>query len=117
MIETEKTNFAGAYFARDSVLRLARLTNVFAWITLAYYVAQVGLSLITFTLSFLRGLIILPGFTDVAQQILWFLQPGLPGLWNFIGIQAVGKLLLIFMDIEDNTRRAARAAERADMGK
>jgi hypothetical protein len=64
----------------------------------------------------LRGLTILPGFTDVAQQILWLLQPGLPGLWNFIGIQAVGKLLLIFMDMEDNTRRAARSV-RADAGK
>jgi hypothetical protein len=37
-------------------------------------------------------------------------------LWNFIGIQAVGKLLLIFMDMEDNTRRAARIV-RADAGK
>ena len=111
MTETEKTNFAGTYFDRDSVLRLARLTNIFAWAALFYYAAQVGLSLTTFALQLARGLIVLPGFTDVAQQVLWFLQPGLPGLWNFIGIQAVGKLLLIFMDIEDNTRRAARAGK------
>ncbi len=111
MTETEKTNFAGTYFDRDSILRLARLANIFAWIALAYYVTQVVLSLTTFTLSFLRGFIVLPGFTDAAQQILWMLQPSLPGLWNFIGLQAVGKVLLIFMDMEDNTRRAARAAQ------
>jgi hypothetical protein len=48
-----------------------------------------------------------PGLTDYAQQFLWIFQPALPGLWYFIGLQAVGKLLLIFMDMEDNTRRAA----------
>jgi len=61
-----------------------------------------------FFLQAARGFIVLPGFTDLAQQIIWLLQPAIPGLWNFIGLQAVGKLLLIFMDIEDNTRRAAR---------
>jgi hypothetical protein len=116
MTDSEKTNFAGTYFDRDSILRLARMANVFAWIALLYYAAQVGLSLTTFTLSLLRGFIVLPGLTDAAQQILWLLQPSLPGLWNFIGLQAVGKVLLIFMDMEDNTRRAARAAQ-TDAGK
>ena len=27
---------------------------------------------------------------------------------NFVGLQAIAKILLMFMDIEDNTRRAAR---------
>lgn len=103
-----KTNFAGTYFDRDSVLRLARLANIFAWASLVYYVAQAVVSLATFTLQLVRGFIVLPGFTDLAQQIIWMLQPALPGLWNFIGLQAVGKILLIFMDMEDNTRRAAR---------
>jgi hypothetical protein len=52
----------------------------------------------------------LPGLTDYVQQFLWIFQPALPGLWNFIGLQAVGKVLLIFMDMEDNTRRAANLA-------
>jgi hypothetical protein len=71
-------------------------------------VAQAALALTTFTLQLLRGLIVLPGLTDVAQQIIWMFQPIIPALWNFIGLQAVGKILLIFMDMEDNTRRAAR---------
>ena len=106
--ENSKTNFAGTYFVRDSVLRIARLAEIFAWASLIYYGAQIALSLTTFTLQLFRGLIVLPGFTDVIQQIIWLFQPLIPALWNFIGLQAVGKLLLIFMDMEDNTRRAAR---------
>ena len=103
-----KTNFAGTYFDRDSVLRLARLADIFAWASLIYYAAQALVTLTTFVLQLARGLIALPGFTDFAQQFIWMFQPVLPGLWNFIGLQAVGKVLLIFMDMEDNTRRAAR---------
>jgi len=102
------TNFAGTYFERDAILRIARLANIFAWATLLFYTAQVLLSLTIFILQLMRGTIYMPGFTDIAQQVLWFFQPFMPGLWYFIGIQGIGKLLLIFMDIEDNTRRAAR---------
>lgn len=104
----EKTNFPATYFERDSILRLARLANIFAWSALIYYVAQVVISLTVFILQLTRGLVVLGGFTDFAQQLIWYLQPALPGLWNFIGLQAVGKIMLIFMDIEDNTRRIAR---------
>ena len=114
--DNSKTNFAGTYFDRDSVLRIARLANIFAWASLIYYAVQVGLALSVFMLQVLRGLITLPGFTDIIQQLMWILQPALPALWNFIGLQAVGKVLLIFMDMEDNTRRAARAV-RVDAGK
>ena len=109
MTETnEKTNFPATYFERDSILRIASLANIFAWSALIYYAVQVGVSLTVFTLQLTRGIVVLGGFTDFTQQLIWYLQPALPGLWNFIGLQAVGKLLLIFMDIEDNTRRAAR---------
>jgi len=103
-----KTNFPGTYFERDSILKLARLAEIFAWIVLAYYVAQAALSIVVYALQIIRGLIFPGGFTDIAQQVIWMLQPALPGLWNFVGLQAVGKVLLIFMDVEDNTRRAAR---------
>lgn len=106
--DTTKTNFSGVYFDRDAVLRLARLADIFAWMALLYYAGQAALSLLIFILQVSRGLMPLPGLTDYAQQALWAFQPFLPGLWNFIGLQAVGKALLIFMDVEDNTRRAAR---------
>jgi hypothetical protein len=75
---------------------------------LIYYAAQAVVILAVFILQIARGLMVFPGFTDFAQQFLWMFQPALPGLWNFIGLQAVGKILLIFMDMEDNTRRTAR---------
>jgi hypothetical protein len=103
-----KTNFAGTYFDRDSILRLANLANIFAWVALLYYAAQAVIALTVFILQLARGLTVLPGLTDYAQQLIWLLQPMIPGLWNFIGLQAVGKVLLIFMDMEDNTRRVAR---------
>ena len=103
-----KTNFAGTYFDRDSVLRLARLADIFAWAVLIFYAVQAAVSLTVFILQIARGLMQLPGLTDYAQQFLWIIQPALPGLWYFVGLQAVGKLLLIFMDMEDNTRRSAR---------
>src|SRR5689334_18009576 len=102
------TNFAGTYFERDSILKLAKLANIFAWATLLYYAVQAILSLIVMALQIMRGLMAVGGFTDIAQQIVWIFQPFMPALWYFIAIQGIGKLLLIFMDIEDNTRRAAR---------
>ena len=103
-----RTNFAGTYFDRDSVPQLARLADIFAWATLVYYVAQCLLSLLVFSLQVGRGLIQPGGLTDIAQQVFWFFQPALPGMAYFVGLQAVGKALLIFMDVEENTRRAAR---------
>jgi hypothetical protein len=106
--EKSKTNFAGTYFDRDSVLRLARLAEIFAWVALIYHAGQAAISLTVFILQLARGLMPLPGLTDYVQQFFWIFQPALPGLWYFIGLQAVGKALLIFMDMEDNTRRLGR---------
>jgi hypothetical protein len=106
--EGSKTYFAGVYFDRDSVLRVARLAEIFSWIALIYYVGQTAVALTILILQLVRGLIVFPGLTDYIQQTFWTLQPIIPGLWNFIGLQAVGKFLLIIMDLEDNTRRTAR---------
>ena len=104
----KQTAFFGTYFDRDAVLRLAKMANIAAWIALIFYVGQVVFSIGVYILQISRGLLVPLGFTDVLQSLLWFIQPGIPGLWYFIGIQAVGNLMLIFMDIEDNTRRATR---------
>jgi hypothetical protein len=37
----------------------------------------------------------------------FFLQP-LPGVFYFFGLQGISKGMLILLDMEDNTRRAAR---------
>ena len=48
------------------------------------------------------------GFTDVAQSILYLFEQPLRGVVYFIVLQGVAQALLIFMDLEDNTRRSAR---------
>ena len=108
MTENEKTNFAGTYFDRDSILHFARLADIFAWIALAYSVAQAGVATVLFILQYMHGLLTFPSFADAIQQVIWQLQPIVPGLMYFVGIQAIAKALLILMDIEDNLRRAAR---------
>ncbi len=47
-------------------------------------------------------------FLNVFNMFTPYLQQPLPGLFYFFGLQAVSKGLLIFLDMEDNTRRAAR---------
>jgi hypothetical protein len=42
------------------------------------------------------------------QQIGWLLQPSLAGVIFYVALQAFAQALLILLDIEDNTRRAAR---------
>jgi len=106
--EDTKTRFFGTYFERDSVLQLARIADWFSWGVLAIYAAQTLLSLTVFVLQISRKLIFPAGPTDFVQQLLWIFQPITPGLLYFVSLRAVGRFLLIFMDIEDNTRRAAR---------
>jgi hypothetical protein len=108
MTKNQKTNFAGTYFNRDSILRLARIADIFAWATLIYYAAQSSISAFVFILQIIRGLAVLNGPTDYIQQFIWQFQPFIPGLFYFVGIQAIGYALLILMDIEDDLRRAAR---------
>ena len=106
--QKEKTNFAATYFERDAILRLARLADIAAWVSLAYFLGQAAMSVLVFILQSIRGLVMLGGPTDYAQQFIWLFQPIIPGALYFIGIQSIGKALLIFMDIEDNLRRMAR---------
>lgn len=106
--EKQQTGFMGTYFDRSSVLRFARWTDILAWVVLGYHMVQIGLSLVILGLQISRGLFFAPGFTDLVQQVFWLFQPIVPGALYFAVIQGLGKLALIFMDIEDNTRRATR---------
>ncbi len=102
--------FLGTYFDRDSVLRLSRWTDILSWVTLTLYLLSWLLSLLLFLSQYFNGM-----FGDKGATLLtiynvfspYLLQP-LPGVFYFFGLQAISKILLIFLDIEDNTRRAAR---------
>jgi hypothetical protein len=47
-------------------------------------------------------------FLNVINTFAGQLQQPLPGLFYFFGLQAISKGLLMLLDMEDNTRRAAR---------
>jgi len=104
----EKRSFLGTYFDRESVLRMARIIAILSWVVAAIYVLDVIVGLGVFALQYLRGFMGGMGFTDALQQILYILERPLHGMLYFAAMQAVSKGLLIFLDVEENTRRSAR---------
>jgi len=109
MSEHPSRDFLGTYFDRDSVLKLSSIAVIFSWIVLVVYAAQLALSVLVYVLQLIRGQIYGLGPTDYVQQILWLVEPPFRGVVYFVALQALSKILLMFMDIEDNTRRAARS--------
>ena len=102
--------FLGTYFDRDGVLRLSRWADIVAWVVLTVYVLAWLSSFLVFLGQYLSGLYFDKGATFLNGVNLFAsqFQPLLPGIFYFFGLQAVSKGLLIFLDMEDNTRRAAR---------
>ncbi len=104
----EKPRFLGTYFDRDAVIRMARIIAILSWIVAAIYAADLAISLGIWVLQYIRHLIMVQGPTDVAQQMLFIFERPLHGILYFAAMQAVSKGMLMMLDIEDNTRRAAR---------
>jgi hypothetical protein len=100
--------FLGTYFDRDAVIRMARVIAILSWIVAGIYILDFLVGGGVFFLQNLRGLMPGMGFTDSLQNILYILERPLHGMLYFAAMQAVSKGLLIFLDVEDNTRRAAR---------
>ena len=106
--QESKTSFMGTYFDRSIVLRIVRVSEIASWVVLVVYGFQMLLSAGVLALQYARSLMPWAGFTDIAQQILFVLEQPFRGIVYFVGLQAIAKILLMFMDIEENTRRAAR---------
>lgn len=112
---TETTNeqqasFLGTYFDRDAILRLSRWADILAWVILALYVVSWLISILLFLGQYLSGLYFDKGATFLmvlSTFAPYFMQP-LPGVFYFFGLEGISKGLLILLDMEDNTRRAAR---------
>ena len=102
--------FFGTYFDRDGILRLSRWADVVAWVVLTVYLLSWLVSFLFFLGQYMSGMYFDKGatFLNVIGMFAPYLQQPLPGLFYFFGLQAVSKGLLIFLDMEDNTRRAAR---------
>jgi hypothetical protein len=107
----KQEKFFGAYFERDGVLRLSRWADVVAWVVLTIYVLTWLSSMLLFFSQYFNGLYFDKGggsFLMTLNLFSPYLQQLLPGIFYFFGLQGISKGLLILLDMEDNTRRAAR---------
>lgn len=103
--------FFGAYVDRDVVLRLSRWAEGTAWVVLTIYTLTWLSSVVLFVTQLMAGLYFAKGsesFLTTFSLFTPYLQQFFPGIIYFFSLQAIAKILLIFLDVEDNTRRAAR---------
>ena len=110
-MEEKRTNFPGTYFSKETMLKLVSFAKIFSWIVLGIYAVQLFVQFMTNILSIARGFWVGMGYTDIAMSFIMLLDAPLRGVVYFIVMQAVAQVLLVFMDLEDNTRRAARSVE------
>lgn len=112
MSESNETQekFLGAYFDRDSVLKLSRWADGLSWVVLTVYLLAWAFSLLLFFAQYASGMMGDKGMSFLMGFNLFspYLTQPLPGVFYFFGLQAVSKVLLIMLDVEDNTRRGAR---------
>ena len=108
---TEKrTGFFGTYFDRDTSLRLARWAGILAWVLLGMYAYTTLVSIGQFLFLLTSGAISYADtniFDKLSMPTLQISQL-VPGLVYFIMLKVAQQVLLILLDVEDNSRRAAR---------
>ena len=107
----KQEKFFGTYFDRDNILRLSRWADVLAWIILTIYMLGWIFSLLLFISQMANGMFFDKGnatFLNIFGMFKPYLTEPAPGVFYFFGLQAISKGVLILLDVEDNTRRAAR---------
>ena len=108
---TEKrTEFFGTYFDRDASLRLARWAGILAWILLGMYAYTTLVSTGQFLFMMGSGTISYAGTNIFDRLSIPTMQISqlVPGLVYFVTLKVAQQVLLILLDVEDNSRRAAR---------
>jgi hypothetical protein len=108
--DLRRAGFLGTYFERDGVLRLSRWADVAAWVILTVYLVWWLSSFVVFLGQYLNGMYFDKGatFLNTISIFSGQLQQPLPGILYFFSLQGISKGLLMLLDMEDNTRRAAR---------
>lgn len=107
----KQDKFFGAYVDRDLVLRLSRWADGAAWVILTIYILTWLFGFLLFVSQYFNGLYFAKGsesFLTTFSLFTPYLQQPLPGIFYFFGLEAISKGMLILLDMEDNTRRAAR---------
>ena len=97
------SGFLGTYYDKNAVLQLERWVRLFAWIVLVVYMFDAGTSVFQSVYNALMG-----GFGLDWMYLITLLSRAVQGIVIFFVMQVAAKILLILLDIEDNTRRAAR---------
>jgi hypothetical protein len=105
-----RTGFLGTYFDRDAALRLARLAGTLAWVLLAVYAYTTLVSIGQFWWLVASGAASYEGANIFDRLSIPTLQLSqlTPGLVYFIMLKVAQQILLILLDVEDNSRRGAR---------
>jgi hypothetical protein len=105
-----RTGFLGTYFDRDVSLRVARLAGILAWVLLAFAVYSTVISIGQFLFLVASGSVSYEGLNlfDRMSVLTPHITQLAPGLVYFAMLKVAQQALLILLDVEDNSRRAAR---------
>jgi hypothetical protein len=105
-----RTGFLGTYFNRDASLQLARWADILAWVILGMYVYTTLVSTGQFLSLWLSGAVSYEGTNIFDRLSIPTMQISqlVPGLVYFVTLKVAQQVLLILLDVEDNSRRAAR---------
>lgn len=108
--EEERTGFFGTYFDRDASLRMARWAGILAWVLLGLYVYSTVVSVGQFLFLVVSGVATYEGANifDILSIPTMQISQLIPGLVYFVMLKIAQQVILILLDVEDNSRRAAR---------
>lgn len=106
----QRTGFLGTYFDRDASLRMARWAGILAWVLLGMYLYTTLVSIGQFLFLLASGAVSYTGANIFDLMSIPTLQISqlVPGLVYFVMLKVAQQVLLIMLDVEDNSRRAAR---------
>jgi hypothetical protein len=104
----QRSNFLGTYFNKNIVLRVSAAAKIFSWVVMGIYGVEFLVQIIATILQISRGYWTGMVVTDVLVNILSLFEQPLRGVVYFIVLQAAAEVILMLMDLEDNTRMAVR---------
>ena len=104
MKTSKRETFFGTFYNKNTIIRISKIAELFAWVILIFYATQFIFQMGMLFSQVARGFWIGLSFIDVAQNILWLLEQPLRGLVYFVVLLGVAQIILMIMDIENNTR-------------
>jgi hypothetical protein len=97
------TQFPGTYFDKQNVLRTGLWARIVAWAVLTIFTLDGGYTAYQAVYNALAG-----GYPVDPSFVVSLLLRIIQGAALFVVLRLMAALALILLDIEDNTRRAAR---------